>query len=155
MNLTFLLIILLETDKKVRHQCLSSSETAIVIFPLFSTTHPPTGLWRKYGSPVIFGRLSPTQIVSRLGLIPTRGALGSVIIESFPRAPRRAPDTEHILLQRAEGGGEHPAVLPIPVGTPPTLRHLLALLQQQWLTRHSHLSMPWYLLYALPLGPLL
>lgn len=134
MNLTFLLIILLETDKKVRHQCLSSSETAIIIFPPLQyhpPTHPPTGLWRKYGSLVILGRLSPTQIVSKLDLIPTRAALGSVIIESFPRAPRRAPDSEQILLQRAEGGGKDPAILPIPLGTPLTLRHLLALLQQQ------------------------
>ena len=127
MNLIFLRIILLETDKKVRHQCLSSSETAIIIFPPLQY-HPPTGLWRKYGSPVIFGRRSPTQIVSKLGLIPIRGARGSVIIESFPRAPRRSPDSEQILLQRAEGGGKDPAMPPIPLGTPPTLRHLLAML---------------------------
>lgn len=79
-----------------------------------------------------------------------------MIIGSFPGAPRRAPASEQILLQGAEGGGEDPAILPIPLGTrAPTLRRLLALLQQQWLTLRSPISMPWYLLYALPLEPLL
>lgn len=90
-NLMFLLIILPETyirESKTLFKFFRNTYN-YVFLSSSSAYHPPISLWRKYANPLIFGILSPTQTVSGLGLITVRGTLGSVVTESFSRAPRK------------------------------------------------------------------
>lgn len=90
MNLTFLLLRLLETYITREQDAVSKffRHCYDYFFP-FSSIPCTHWLVEEVCQPLIFGSLSPTRMVSGLSLITVRGALDSAVTGSFSRAPRR------------------------------------------------------------------